>query len=113
MVTMSRGNCKVRGSQMGIKRTINQKVNLILNRISCTNRTSAFVYRFWGLAVSPHFNHELVIRYAKFGVSLSDFRISDSCKVLLREPSINLEQSVSSQPVPLGLSKTPVIVDNR
>ena len=59
MVAMSRGNCKVRGSQMGIKRTINQKVNLILNRISCTNRASAFVYRFWGLAVSPHFNHDI------------------------------------------------------
>ena len=98
---------------MGIKRTINQKVNLIFNRICCTNWASAFVYRFWGLAVSPHFNHELVIRYPKSGVCLSDFRISDSRKVLFLDPSINLEQSISSQPVPPGLSKTPVIVDNR
>ena len=90
MVTMARGKCKIRGSQVGIERTINQKVNLILNRISCTNRASAFMYRIWRLAVLPCFNHKLVIRYAKFGVCLSDFRIGDSCKILFRGPSINM-----------------------
>ena len=83
-----------------IERTINQKVNLILKRISCTNRASAFMYRFWRLAESPYFNHKLVIRYAKFGVCLSDFRIGDSCKIIFCDPSINFEQSISSQPVP-------------
>ena len=48
--------------------------------------------------MSPYFNHKLVIRYAKFGVCLSDFRIGDSCEILFHGLSIKLGQSISSQP---------------